>query len=65
MRKKIDVTDEKLNDWQRGEDSTTPYEERLNLMNKWLSNNKLEILTKPVKDSTNSNIGFEDLRMYE
>jgi len=65
MRKKVDITNEKLNDWQRGEDSTTHYEERLNLMNEWLSNNKLEILTKPVKDSTNSNIGFEDLRMYE
>jgi hypothetical protein len=63
----MEITNEHLEDWRRGEDSTILPLERLELMNEWLYSNKKEVLTSTkveVKEE-NNNIGFDDLPMYE
>lgn len=63
----MEITNEHLEDWRRGEDSTILPLKRLELMNEWLYSNKKELLTstRVEVEEENNNIGFDDLPMYE
>lgn len=57
---------EHLEDWRRGNDSITTPIQRLELMNDWLKQNKIDVLKREfVEEPTEVIGGFDDLPMYE
>lgn len=61
------ITNEHLEDWRRGKDSTTSPLKRLELMKDWLNSNKKELLSS-IEDKVierYDNVGFDKLPMYD